>query len=935
MKTQPLDERLPSTQPEPRAATFLIVDDSAEDRQRLRVVLEGMGHAVIEVSNSQQALAEARRTRPDIILSDIHMPGADGFELCRRLQQDPDLRHVPFVFVTAAYSAPQYQKFAQDVGAVRVLSKPLKPEELRAAIEESLIVGVVPGQTQKLRRLDNEAFHKRHSKVLRSQLKERMAELERVGRLYKVLSQTNKAIVRITSREQLFPAICSIAVEYGGLRLAAITLIDQADRHPNLVAWHGEPTASRNELQAALDEFHATGQDLTGEALRSGTPVISNDFLNNSTTTPWHEAARRAGIGALAAYPFRENGAVAGALELYAREPRFFTAEMLQALEEMAADISFALGNYAREAERNRAKQAAADALDYTRLLIASSAVGILTYKATGTAVSANAAAARIVGGTEEQLKAQNFREIESWKQSGLLSLAEQALATNRAVQKEIHIPATTFGNNCWFVARLAPFEYNSERHLLAVLSDITERIRAEQVLRDKDQLLSETQRIAQVGGWIYELTGEVSWSEEMYRIYGVSPATVIPTLEFALNQIHPEDRQAMQTWIAAGVAGQRLDELQFRIVRPDGTVRFVLGRGELRHDADNRPLRMIGTAEDITERKRAHEALDESEGKYRALVEQQSLVGIFLFDGEKVLYQNPRADEIFGYKPGELVGHPVKSLVADEDWPMVEREFPRLLSGEIPFIKRDFRGRRKDGREVIINAHSTRARSGGRPVVIGVLQDVTDQRRAEQKSQDQVAQLEVAFMHTVEVATRLGEMRDPYTAGHERRVAEIAVAISAELGFDARRQQGLRIAGYLHDIGKITIPLEILSKPGRLNAAEFALVKGHPQASYDILKDVEFPWPVAQVALQHHERMDGSGYPQGLKGEAILFEARVMAVADTIEAMASHRPYRPGLGVDKALVEIERGRGSAYDPIVVDACLKLFREKGYQLPQT
>jgi PAS domain S-box-containing protein len=389
-----------------------------------------------------------------------------------------------------------------------------------------------------------------------------------------------------------------------------------------------------------------------------------------------------------------------------------------------------------------------------------------------------------------------------------------------------------------------------------------------------------------------------------------------------------------MQTWIAAGVAGQRLDELQFRIVRPDGTVRFVLGRGELRYDAENRPLRMIGTAEDITERKRTHEALSESEGKYRALVEQQSLVGIFLVDGEKVLYQNPCADEIFGYQPGELVGRPIKTLVVEGEWPAMEREMGRLVSGEIPILKLDFQGRRKDGREVIINAHATLARSGGRPILIGVLQDVTGQRHAERHIQHHVAQLEAAFMHTVEVATTLSEMRDPYTAGHERRVAEIAVAISAELGFDARRQQGLRIAGYLHDVGKITVPLEILAKPGRLNAAEFALVKGHPQASYAILKNVEFPWPVAQVALQHHERMNGSGYPQGLKGEAILFEARVMAVADVIEAMASHRPYRPGLGVDQALAEIERGRGSAYDPIVVDACLKLFREKGYQLPR-
>jgi len=187
--------------------------------------------------------------------------------------------------------------------------------------------------------------------------------------------------------------------------------------------------------------------------------------------------------------------------------------------------------------------------------------------------------------------------------------------------------------------------------------------------------------------------------------------------------------------------------------------------------------------------------------------------------------------------------------------------------------------------------------------------------------------------MRTVEVATTLSEMRDPYTAGHERRVAAIAVAIGAELGFDARRQEALRVVGYLHDIGKITIPTEILSKPGKLNPIELQLIQGHPQAGYEILKDVEFPWPVAQIVLQHHERIDGSGYPQGLKGEAILLEARIMAVADVVEAMSSHRPYRPGLGIDKALAEIERGRGTAYDPVVAEACLRLFREGRYQLP--
>ena len=212
-------------------------------------------------------------------------------------------------------------------------------------------------------------------------------------------------------------------------------------------------------------------------------------------------------------------------------------------------------------------------------------------------------------------------------------------------------------------------------------------------------------------------------------------------------------------------------------------------------------------------------------------------------------------------------------------------------------------------------------------------MQDISAKTRAEEQIQRYVAQLETAFMSTVQVATTLSEMRDPYTAGHERRVAEIAVAIGTELGFDDRRLEGLRVAVYLHDIGKITIPAEILSKPGKLTAIEFQLIKGHPQSSYDVLKEVTFPWPVAEIAWQHHERLDGTAYPQGLKQDAILLEARIMAVADVVEAMASHRPYRAGLGIDKALAEIERGRGTAYDPVVADACLKLFRERNYAIP--
>ena len=183
----------------------------------------------------------------------------------------------------------------------------------------------------------------------------------------------------------------------------------------------------------------------------------------------------------------------------------------------------------------------------------------------------------------------------------------------------------------------------------------------------------------------------------------------------------------------------------------------------------------------------------------------------------------------------------------------------------------------------------------------------------------------------TVEAIASMVELRDPYTAGHERRVAQLACAIGKEMGLPERQVEGLRVIGYLHDIGKIAVPAEILSKPTKLSEIELAMVQAHAQSGYDILKNLEFPWPVAQAALQHHERLDGSGYPQGLKGPDIILEARILMVADVVEAMASHRPYRASRGIEAALAEISANRGRHYDGQAVDVCIRLFTEKGFR----
>ena len=391
-----------------------------------------------------------------------------------------------------------------------------------------------------------------------------------------------------------------------------------------------------------------------------------------------------------------------------------------------------------------------------------------------------------------------------------------------------------------------------------------------------------------------------------------------------------PKGRDAlMQTLKECG----QLADYEIDLRNRDGSTVPCSLSATFSRNADGVPTGIVSTVRDISRRKHTERELAEANEQFRAVVEQ-SIAGSLIIQDRKIAYVNPRFCEILGYaSPGELAGLDLLSLVVEEDRTALADTARRLLGGEVDRLSHTMTGLRKDGSTVTIGADSARATFRGRPAIIAIMQDISEKTRAEEQLQRYVAQLKSSFMSTVEVATTISEMRDPYTAGHERRVAEIAVAIGAELGFDDRRLEGLRVGGYLHDLGKITIPAEILSKPGKLKPVELKLIQGHPQASYDVLKNVEFPWPVAQMALQHHERLNGSGYPQGLSGEAILLEARILGVADTVEAMSSHRPYRAALGIDIALAEIERGRGSLYDPPVVDACLRLFRQKSYAIP--
>lgn len=325
--------------------------------------------------------------------------------------------------------------------------------------------------------------------------------------------------------------------------------------------------------------------------------------------------------------------------------------------------------------------------------------------------------------------------------------------------------------------------------------------------------------------------------------------------------------------------------------------------------------------------------ALEESEARFRAMVEQ-GMVGVFLLDFNHIVYANRRLAETFGYEPEEMIGMDQRTLVMPEDLEYAEEKLRSQFKLGIPCVQLELHGRRKGGSAILVEAESRTIELAGSTLAVGIVSDITKKREAEKTEREYVARLEGVFHQTVELVAAIGQLRDPYTHGHERSVADLAATIALQLGLDAQQVEGVRVASYLHNIGNVGVPTEILAKPSRLSALEIELVQGHAQAGYEIISQVDFPWPVAEIVRQHHERLDGSGYPRGLKGNEIRLEARILAVADTVEAMSSHRPYRPALGIECALAELQKNRGTLYDPIVVDACVTLFREKGYLLPK-
>jgi PAS domain S-box-containing protein/putative nucleotidyltransferase with HDIG domain len=516
--------------------------------------------------------------------------------------------------------------------------------------------------------------------------------------------------------------------------------------------------------------------------------------------------------------------------------------------------------------------------------------------------------------------------------------------ASNTALLSQGILPGTTEYRGMRADGSTIDVEVNSEfmrdadgrpvRRVL-IIRDITERKTAQQEQSRAERFFQDTFEHADVGIAHVNST-DGTWlrvNQRMCDLLGYSREELLRTTFAAIT--HPDDVEESVRHQRRMLAGEEETyAAEKRYLRKDGQIVWVHLNVALIRKEDGAPDYNITVLTDITERKRAEAALASSESRLEAMFENAPS-GIVLVDSltGRIYEANPTFARITGRTIEELRELDWMSFTHPDGLQAELENVARLNAGETSGFQMEKRVIRPDGSTVWVDLTVAQIRVAGEahPLHVRMLEDITANREAEELAARQAERIERTLTSVIDIAGNIGEMRDPYTAGHQKRVAELATRIAQDLGMPDREIADIRVAGLLHDMGKAGVPTEILGKPGAISPTEFELIKAHAEAGYRIAVSANMEEPIPELIYQHHERCDGSGYPRGLLGDQMLPGAKVLAVADVVEAMMSHRPYRPALGIEAAMAEIERGAGSHYDAEVSKVCVALFREGGFE----
>ena len=542
-----------------------------------------------------------------------------------------------------------------------------------------------------------------------------------------------------------------------------------------------------------------------------------------------------------------------------------------------------------------------------------------------------NPAAARLIDYAEEVILSKPFIEfIHPEDRSMVLERHMKRLRGEDIAEPYFSFRLETgAGTVKWVEIHATRIEWEGRPATINFLSDITERREAEARVKESEEKYRTILDEIEEGYQETDLAGNFTFFNEAFlRILGCNRDELMGT---NFRQYAAEEAIAKKLYRVYNQIyemGIPLKSSEWEIIRKDGARRTLEFFSSLLRDSNDRPTGFRGIVRDITEKKKSQEALHESEEKYRSIFENVQ-EGIYRITPEgKIIMANQAMAKMYGYDSPQGIMAAITDVTRQLYVHPEEREKMKGIIETHGSVRNyEVHQYRRNGSTfwLSLTMQAVRDETGRILCYDGISEDITDRKESFEK-------LRKALGATVHAIAVVVETRDPYTAGHQRRVADLARAIATEMGLTTDQIDGVRMAGVIHDLGKISVPAEILSKPTKLTNLEFRLIKTHAQSGYDILKNIEFPWPIARMVLEHHERMDGSGYPNGLTGDKLLIESRILAVADVVEAIASFRPYRPAVGLDEALDEITKNKGNLYDPEVVDVCLRLFHEKGYKI---
>jgi PAS domain S-box-containing protein len=913
----------------------LIVDDNDANLYLLKSLLEGEGFAVVAAKNGQEALEMAEADPPDMMVSDILMPVMDGYLLCRKCKADERLREIPFVFYTATYTEPKDEAFALSLGADRFVLKPQEPETL-LEILTGLWKERSPADRAEPKPLGAEMdFFRQYNEVLFRKLEKKMLDLEVAHRKLKCLEEQYRL-----SFENVTDIVWTINCDFQILKMSPSV--------EKLLGYKPGELIGRSVVDLA--------KLFTPDAAERAMAEI-NSVLKGETTIPASVYALVAKdgtvkYGEISGSPILRNGAIIGMVSVI-------------------RDIT----------ERRRIDEAIRQSEKKYRELFDFLPIPLFEMDFEANITSANRATYETFRATEDDFK----KGFQGWQLLSSEDMDKSAQNIQRLLKGE-QIEATEYtlkrlDGSSFPALVVSRIIYSNDKPvgIRGAIVDITERKHAEK----------ETRTVAEVG----RIIGSSLEIGEVYERFADEVRKLIPFDRLRVNLIHAQSGTLRLVYMSGtavatreeGDSGPMMGSLTEELIRTrtgfvvketsleDLIKRYpaavsgykagirslltvplishgeVIGSLGFRSKTPNAyaerdlPIAQrigdqiagaIANAQLFAQLKRTEVKLREDEERFRAIFEHSPVGKSLATPDGKIIQANKAFVDMLGYTIGEIEQIKFKQIIHPDDL-AAARECVRILrAGEQKSCRFETRFIHKNG-AIVWGAVSCTllCDDQGSPLYfITAVANITDRKRADEALLNTMDRLRRSLAGTVQAIAMAVEVKDPYTSGHQKRASDLARAIATEMGLTDDRTDFVRTAASIHDIGKIAIPAEILSKPTKLSEIEFSLIKVHPQAGYNILKGIEFPWPLAEVVLQHHERMDGSGYPEGLKGEAILLEARIMAVADVVEAMASHRPYRPALGIEAALAEIEANKETLYDASVVEACLKLFRMGGYRL---